>query len=45
MRSPRRQRTPCECRVTLRDAMVPLLADGWRVTDADRVARTYTLSR
>jgi chorismate synthase len=34
-----------QCRVTLRDAMVPLLADGWRVTDADRATRTYTLSR
>ncbi len=32
-------------RVALRDALVPLFADGWRVTDADRVGRTYTLSR
>ena len=34
-----------QARVALRDALVPLFADGWRVTDADRVARTYTLSR
>ncbi len=32
-------------RVALRDSMVPLLADGWRVTDVDRFERTYTLSR
>jgi predicted GNAT superfamily acetyltransferase len=32
-------------RIGLRDAMVPLLSDGWLVTDVDRVARTYTLSR
>lgn len=34
-----------EARVALRDAMLPLLAEGWIVTDVDRVARTYTLSR
>ena len=32
-------------RVGLRDAMQPLFADGWLVTDVDRNARTYTLSR
>ena len=32
-------------RVELRNALVPLFAEGWRVTDADRIARTYTLSR
>lgn len=32
-------------RVVLRDAMVPLFADGWQVTDVDRASRTYTLSR
>jgi predicted GNAT superfamily acetyltransferase len=32
-------------RVALRDSLVPLFADGWKVTDVDRVARTYTLSR
>ena len=32
-------------RVALRDSLVPLFADGWWVTDADRVGRTYTLSR
>lgn len=34
-----------QARVELRDALVPLFADGWRATDADRVGRTYTLSR
>jgi predicted GNAT superfamily acetyltransferase len=34
-----------DARLTLRDALMPLFADGWRVTDADRVRRTYTLSR
>ncbi|MEO7371975.1 MAG: GNAT family N-acetyltransferase [Ilumatobacteraceae bacterium] len=34
-----------EARLALRDAMQPLLAEGWRVTDVDRVGRTYTLSR
>jgi chorismate synthase len=32
-------------RVALRDALVPLFADGWLATDVDRVGRTYTLSR
>ena len=32
-------------RVALRDAMCPMFADGWKVTDVDRVGRTYTLSR
>ena len=32
-------------RVALRDAMQPLLADGWQVTDVDRAGRTYTLTR
>jgi predicted GNAT superfamily acetyltransferase len=34
-----------QARVALRDAMLPLLVDGWIVTDVDRAARTYTLSR
>lgn len=32
-------------RVGLRVALRPLFADGWQVTDVDRVGRTYTLSR
>lgn len=32
-------------RVGLRDALQPLFGDGWLVTDVDRNARTYTLSR
>ncbi|MEY2581145.1 MAG: chorismate synthase [Ilumatobacteraceae bacterium] len=32
-------------RFALRDAMQSLLADGWVVTDVERNARTYTLSR
>ncbi len=32
-------------RVALRDAMAPLLADGWKVTAVALDARTYTLSR
>lgn len=32
-------------RVAVREAMVPLFADGWRATDIDRVARLYTLTR
>jgi chorismate synthase len=32
-------------RVGLRDALQPLFADSWVVTDVDRSARTYTLSR
>ena len=32
-------------RVALRDAMQPLLTDGWQVTDVDRVSRTYILTR
>jgi predicted GNAT superfamily acetyltransferase len=34
-----------DARAVLRDAMQPLLADGWLVTDVDRAARTYTLTR
>lgn len=34
-----------EARHGLRDAMQPLLVDGWLVTDVDRVERTYTLTR
>jgi predicted GNAT superfamily acetyltransferase len=34
-----------DARAALRDAMSPLLADGWLVTDVDRSGRTYTLSR
>ncbi|MEP7115765.1 MAG: GNAT family N-acetyltransferase [Ilumatobacteraceae bacterium] len=34
-----------EARLALRDAMQPFLGDGWLVTDVDRVARTYTLTR
>jgi predicted GNAT superfamily acetyltransferase len=34
-----------EARVGLRDAMLPLLADGWRAIDVDRTSRTYTLTR
>jgi predicted GNAT superfamily acetyltransferase len=34
-----------DARVSLRNALVPLFADGWRVTDVDRGRRTYTLSR
>ena len=34
-----------DARVTLRNALVPLLAGDWRVTDVDRVGRSYTLSR
>ena len=32
-------------RLAVRDAMAPHLADGWKVTGVDRLARTYTLSR
>jgi chorismate synthase len=32
-------------RVALREALMPPLLDGWRVTDVDRVERTYTISR
>jgi chorismate synthase len=32
-------------RVTVREAMAPHLADGWKVSGVDRDARTYTLSR
>lgn len=31
-------------RLSVREAMVPLLADAWRVTDVDRTARCYTLT-
>jgi predicted GNAT superfamily acetyltransferase len=34
-----------DARIALRDALMPLLGEGWLVTDVDRVARTYTLSR
>lgn len=34
-----------QARVDLRDAMVPLFAEGWIATDVDRVGRSYTLSR
>jgi predicted GNAT superfamily acetyltransferase len=34
-----------DARAALRDAMQPLLADGWLVTDVDRGGRTYTLTR
>ncbi len=34
-----------DARVGLRDALQPLFADGWLVTDVDRNARIYTLSR
>ena len=37
--------TALHARVALRDALVPLFADGWVATDVDRVGRTYTLSR
>jgi predicted GNAT superfamily acetyltransferase len=37
--------TALVARLTLRDAMLPLIADGWLVTDVDRVGCTYTLSR
>lgn len=32
-------------RIALREAMLPLLHDGWRATDVDRTERTYTFSR
>jgi predicted GNAT superfamily acetyltransferase len=32
-------------RATVRDAMVPLFADGWAITDIDREARRYCFSR
>lgn len=34
-----------QVRVAVRDALVPLLSSGWHVTDVDRTARIYTLSR
>jgi chorismate synthase len=34
-----------DARISLRNAMLPLFDDGWRVTDVDRARRTYTLSR
>ncbi len=34
-----------DARVALRNAMLPLLAEGWKVTDVDCDARTYTVSR
>ena len=37
--------TAMHARVALRDALVPLYADGWVATDVDRAGRTYTLSR
>jgi len=32
-------------RLAVRDALMPPLAEGWRITDVDRDARRYTLSR
>jgi predicted GNAT superfamily acetyltransferase len=32
-------------RLAVREALLPLLQDGWRVTDVDREARRYALSR
>lgn len=32
-------------RQAVRDALLPMLQDGWRVTDVDRQARRYTLAR
>jgi predicted GNAT superfamily acetyltransferase len=32
-------------RHALREALMPLLADGWRMTDIDREGRRYTLAR
>jgi predicted GNAT superfamily acetyltransferase len=32
-------------RLTLRDEMAPLMADGWRATAADPAVRTYTMAR
>lgn len=37
--------TATHAREELRDALVPLFADGWVATDVDRGGRTYTLSR
>ncbi len=37
--------TAMHARLVVRDAMVPLFADGWVATDVDRAGRTYTLSR
>ena len=37
--------TALRARIELREAMLPLLAEGWRVTDVDCGARTYTFSR
>ena len=37
--------TALHARAALRDALVPLFADGWVATDVDRVGSTYTLSR
>jgi predicted GNAT superfamily acetyltransferase len=37
--------TAMDARVSLRDALVPLFAAGWRATAADRSRRTYTLTR
>jgi predicted GNAT superfamily acetyltransferase len=34
-----------DARLRLRDALEPLIRSGWLVTDVDRVARTYTLTR
>jgi chorismate synthase len=34
-----------QARVRLREALVPLFADGWAATDVDRAERTYTLTR
>jgi chorismate synthase len=32
-------------RMALRDSMIPLFEEGWKITDVDRAARTYTLTR
>lgn len=34
-----------DARIGLRDALMPLMGEGWKVTDVDRAARTYTVSR
>ena len=44
-RSRPRARRRCMPASALRDALLPLFADGWVATDVDRDARTYTLSR
>ena len=34
-----------DARVSLRDSLVPLFADGWCATGVDRASRTYSLTR